>query len=195
MFTGIVESVGEVVELRDQTLVVRSDISDLSVGDSISVMGVCLTVTKVIDGRFELRLSEETLRRSNLGDLKTSSLLNLELPMKPDTRFGGHIVQGHVDGVARVVEKKELPGSTELTFDLGRDLLAYVVEKGSIALDGVSLTVSALHPSGVTVSLIPHTLATTTLSRLEEGDSVNVEVDVLAKHVERLMYRDEGGSI
>jgi riboflavin synthase len=93
------------------------------------------------------------------------------------------------------VEKKELPGSTELTFDLGRDLLAYVVEKGSIALDGVSLTVSALHPSGVTVSLIPHTLATTTLSRLEEGDSVNVEVDVLAKHVERLMYRDEGGSI
>ncbi|HEX8134366.1 MAG TPA: riboflavin synthase [Actinomycetes bacterium] len=209
MFTGIVEGTGTVVALT------RSGSGDgarlevdapwppdeLAVGDSVAVDGCCLTVVARTPGGFAADLVAETLRRTALGRLATGARVNLERPLALGGRLGGHLVQGHVDGVGRVLDCRPVgpEGSgepqggapvgqgEEVRVELPEDLARYVVEKGSIAVDGVSLTVAAAGPDWFTVALVPHTLAATTLGERDPGDPVHLEVDVVAKYVERLL--------
>ncbi|MDC5695906.1 riboflavin synthase [Intrasporangium calvum] len=193
MFTGIVEELGRVgsIESSTESAVLRIEgplvASDARHGDSIAVNGVCLTVVTHDAAGFTVDVMAETLRRSSLGALRPGDPVNLERAMAASSRFGGHIVQGHVDGTATVVER--VPGDRweVVTFSLPESLARYVVEKGSITVDGVSLTVSAVATTTFSVSLIPTTLEATTLGRKQVGDSVNLEVDVLAKYVENLI--------
>jgi len=201
MFTGIVEELGSVVAFDrpdadsatapapDAVLTVAGPLvtSDARPGDSIAVDGVCLTVTSVADGAFVAEVMPETLRRSSLETLRPGAPVNLERALPADGRLGGHVVQGHVDGVAALVRRTPGPRWDDLAFSAPGTLTRYVAEKGSIALAGVSLTVTWVADDGFGVSLIPTTLAATTLGRLAPGDVVNVEVDVLAKYVERLL--------
>lgn len=187
MFTGIVETVGTAAEVSGLHLGIESDLTDLVVGESIAVNGVCLTVTRPDGGSFVADLSEETLRRTSLGSLKAGSPVNLERAMPAGGRFGGHVVQGHVDGVGTVAGAREFEGSVEMSFTIPAELERYLVHKGSVTLEGVSLTVATLEPGRFAVALIPHTLKSTTLGAKLPGDPVNIEVDVLAKYVERLL--------
>jgi riboflavin synthase len=197
MFTGIIEELGSVVALArpdgddgaDAVLTVAGPLaaSDARPGDSIAVDGVCLTVTSVADDAFVAEVMPETLRRSSLGGLVPGVSVNLERALPANGRLGGHVVQGHVDGVATLVRRTPGPRWDDLDFGAPATLTRYVAEKGSVALAGVSLTVTWVSDEGFGVSLIPTTLAATTLGRLAPGDLVNVEVDVLAKYVERLM--------
>ncbi len=194
MFTGIVEELGEVLGLDTLAedaarLTLRGPVvcSDARHGDSIAVNGVCLTVVDVTEGAFTADVMKETLDRSSLGALAPGSPVNLERAVTMATRLGGHLVQGHVDGVGAVLSRRPAEHWELVEISLPVELSRYVVEKGSIAVDGVSLTVAALTADSFTVSLIPTTLAATTLGRRAPGDQVNLEVDVLAKHVERLM--------
>jgi riboflavin synthase len=193
VFTGIVEelgSVGEIADLGDAArLVIRGPLvtSDAQPGDSIAVNGVCLTVVDLADESFSADVMQETLRRSSLGALVPGSPVNLERAARVDSRLGGHIVQGHVDGVATLAAVEHAEHWTTVTFALPAGLSRYIVEKGSICVDGVSLTVVAVDDATFAVSLIPTTLAHTTLGTRRVGDPVNIEVDVLAKYVERLM--------
>ena len=194
MFTGLVQELGSVAEVqsRDGATRIRVEAAlagELSEGDSVAVNGVCLTAVKPSGGHFEADLSPETLARSALGSLAPGEPVNLELPLRPADRLGGHIVQGHVDGVGRLVSVLDQGTSREVRFDAPAGLLRYVVEKGSIAVDGVSLTVSAVDDAGFSVSLIPETLARTTLGQDRKGRPVNLEVDLIAKHVEKLVAR------
>jgi len=193
MFTGIVEEVGEVREVREQDDVVRLVISgpvvasDTRHGDSIAVNGVCLTAVEVDGADFSVELVPETLRRSSLAGVASGARVNLERAMSNGQRFGGHIMQGHVDGTATVMSHTPGERTAEIRFRLGDGLARYVVEKGSIAVDGVSLTVASVDRDSFSVALIPTTLADTTLGVRQSGDQVNIEVDVLAKYVERLV--------
>jgi riboflavin synthase len=155
----------------------------------VAVNGVCLTATAIRDGTFSADVMHESLRRSSLGEVGAGSSVNLELPLRASDRLGGHVVQGHVDGVAVVRSVVDDGFARVVTFDAPPDLLRYVVEKGSIAVDGVSLTVSAIDDSSFSVSLIPETLERTTLGTADVGRPVNLEVDVLAKYVEKLVSR------
>ena len=197
MFTGIVEEVGTVVAREEQAdsarLRIRATkvLKDVALGDSISVSGVCLTVTDFTDGVWGTDVMAETLRRSSLGAAEPGGRVNLERAVTPQTRLGGHLVQGHVDAVGTV--RSRTPGEhwEVVRVDLPPELARYVVEKGSITVDGVSLTVSAVSPADdaapwFEVSLIPTTLRETTLGERAPGDPVNLEVDVIAKYVERL---------
>ena len=197
MFTGLIADLGLLAAIeRDgdgATLRVRTPLADaLSIGDSIAVNGVCLTATRVSDGELEAQAIRETLARSTLGALAPGDPLNLELPLRADGRLGGHFVQGHVDGVGTVAEVRVEGFSRVLGIEADADLLRFVVEKGSITVDGVSLTVSALRGGGFEVSLIPETLERTTLGRAAVGEPVNLEVDILAKHVGKLLQKWEG---
>lgn len=194
MFTGIVEELGEVVgreNLGDSArLVIRGPIvtSDAGHGDSIAVNGVCLTVVDVLaDGSFSADVMDETLNRSSLRGIDVGTRVNLERAAALQSRLGGHIVQGHVDGTGHVISRTASPHWTVVRIALPAALSRYVVEKGSITVDGVSLTVSALGPDWFEVSLIPTTLDLTTLGRAEVGAPVNLEVDIIAKYVERLL--------
>jgi riboflavin synthase len=192
MFTGLIADLGRVTTLeRDDTgatiTIATALAGDLSEGDSIAVNGVCLTATHIDGEGFRAQAMEETLRRSSLGALKEGSPVNLELPLRPDGRLGGHIVQGHVDGTGTVAEIRAEGFARVLRIDCGPEFERYLVEKGSVAIDGVSLTISALERGGFSVSLIPETLERTNLGRVAVGERVNLEVDILAKHVERLM--------
>ena len=194
MFTGLVADLGTVTAV-DATedgvrLAVRTSLApEISEGDSVAVNGVCLTATSIADGVFSADVMQESLRRSSLGEVVSGSSVNLELPLRASDRLGGHVVQGHVDGVAFVRSVVEDGFSRVVTFDAPAELLRYVVEKGSIAVDGVSLTVSAIDGDSFSVSLIPETLERTTLGAAEVGRPVNLEVDVLAKYVEKLVTR------
>ena len=169
-------------------LTVESDLAgELSTGDSVAVNGVCLTATAILDGAFTADVMQESLRRSSLAEVREGSAVNLELPLRATDRLGGHVVQGHVDGVAVVSDVREDGFARIVTFDVSRELLRYVVEKGSIAVDGVSLTVSSITDDTFSVSLIPETLERTTLGAADVGRPVNLEVDVLAKYVEKLV--------
>jgi riboflavin synthase len=197
MFTGLIAEVGTVTARRPRAagagLVVRARLAeDLSEGDSIAVSGVCLTATGVGDGCFEAEAMAETLRRTTLGALAAGDRVNLELPLRVDDRLGGHIVQGHVDGVGSVSAMDEQGLARVLRIDTEPQLARYLVEKGSVAVDGVSLTVSALREHGFEVSLIPETLRRTNLGTVVIGGRLNLEVDVLAKHVERLLAAGQG---
>jgi len=193
MFTGIVEELGEVVAIERQSDAARFTIrgplvtSDAGHGDSIAVNGVCLTVVDLVDGTFTADVMAETLDRSSLGALAPGSPVNLERPVTLSDRLGGHLVQGHVDGTGTVLERIPAEHWEVVRVALPKGLARYVVEKGSITVDGVSLTVMAVGPDWFSVSLIPTTLALTTLGRKGPGDPVNLEVDIVAKYVEKLM--------
>ncbi|MFD0040886.1 riboflavin synthase [Streptomyces anulatus] len=193
MFTGIVEELGEVTAVEQLTDASRFRLRGPVVtesakhGDSIAVNGVCLTVVDTVDGEFTADVMAETLKRSSLGALTTGSRVNLERPMALGGRLGGHIVQGHVDGTGTIVERTPSEHWEIVKVSLPPELTRYVVEKGSITVDGVSLTVVDAAADHFTISLIPTTLALTTLGRKQPGDPVNLEVDVLAKYVERLL--------
>ncbi|HVE97636.1 MAG TPA: riboflavin synthase [Mycobacteriales bacterium] len=193
MFTGIVEEVGEVVRvdpLPDAArLVVRGTAvtSDARDGESVAVNGVCLTVVETADGCFSADVMAETLRRSSLGGLRAGSRVNLERAVRVGDRLGGHVVQGHVDGTGELLERVRDEHWDVVRISLPDSLARYVVQKGSITVDGVSLTVVDVAPGSFSVSLIPTTLASTTLGGRSPGETVNLEVDVLAKYVERLL--------
>jgi riboflavin synthase len=208
VFTGIVEELGEVVALEERQgsarLTVRGPrvTCDAARGDSIAINGVCLTVTGTSDGQFTADVMGETLHRSSLGALRPGSQVNLERPMRLDGRLGGHIVQGHVDGTGTILERRSAGHWQVVRIAVPPGLVRYVVEKGSVAIDGVSLTVSALsgagaaggaagdrgsQPGWIEVSLIPETLERTTLGSKQAGEVVNLEVDMIAKYVERLL--------
>ena len=192
MFTGIVREIGTVAAFDGSRLVVTAPetASGVDVGDSVSVAGVCLTVVLASEGRLAFDVVPETIARTALGRLETGDVVNVEPSLRVGDQLGGHVVQGHVDAVGRVrstLTLTSLPESRRVWFDAPDDVVRYCIEKGSIAVDGVSLTVASLDDEGFEVALIPHTLTVTTLGRLEEGDAVNLEIDQLAKVVERLL--------
>jgi len=190
VFTGLVADLGTVAEVDASEAGVRLTVRtalELTEGDSVAVNGVCLTATSLPDGAFTADVMQETLRRSSLGALEEGTKVNLELPLRADDRLGGHFVQGHVDGLGTIWEVREEGFSHVVTIGAPPEILRYVIEKGSIAVDGVSLTVSGLGDDWLQVSLIPETLERTTLGEATTGATVNLEVDVLAKYIERLV--------
>jgi len=198
MFTGIVEETGRIEAVEDtdagRRLQIATTFTDLSAGASIAVDGACLTVEEYEPGkRFSVFLAEETLARTTFDRVREGDGVNLELAMAADERFDGHVVQGHVDGTVAVADIERIGDDWAYTFELSPDLARYVVEKGSIALDGISLTVARLDDEAGTfsVAIIPTTYHETTLSEKEPGDEVHVEVDVFAKYVERMVGREE----
>ena len=192
MFTGIVEELGRVVSREGARIVVRCPIaaSDAAIGDSVSIDGVCLTVVALDGDRASFDISRETFDRTSLGALGAEDPVNVERPATLASRLGGHLVQGHVDGIAWVTAvRPDADGGALLSVRLTAQLLRYVVEKGSITLDGVSLTVAAIHGDEIDVALIPHTLQATTLGAIHPDDQLNVEVDVVAKYVAKNMAK------
>jgi len=195
MFTGIIETSGTLRSVRRErggaTLVIDAafDSGALVLGESISVEGPCLTVERVLGAGFEAFASSETLDRTTLGRLRSGQKVNLERAMKADGRFGGHIVTGHVDAVGTVRQNKAFGDAREVTIEAGREVLAFLAEKGSVTVNGVSLTVNGVTGKGFTLMLIPHTLAGTALDGLSPGNPVNLEVDVLARYVHSFLGR------
>jgi riboflavin synthase len=194
VFTGLIGELGTIDAVQrtevGARLRVRGALArDLREGDSVAVNGVCLTATAVNGGAFSADVMAETLRRSSLDAIGTGDAVNLELPLRASDRLGGHLVQGHVDGLGTVREIRDEGFARIVRIGAPADLLRYVVAKGSIAVDGISLTVAELHDDGFEVSLIPETLQRTNLGRAAPGTRVNLEVDVLAKYVERLVAR------
>jgi riboflavin synthase len=186
MFTGLVKALGTVAAIDGGRMRIEAEPLGLSEGDSIAVDGVCLTATSVDGGAFDADVMDETLRRSTLGSLASGDTVNLEPPLRAGDPLGGHVVQGHVDGTGAVESVSEEGFARVVRIAAAPELLRYVVEKGSIAVDGVSLTVAEVDGEGFSVSLIPETLERTTLGTAAPGRAVNLEVDVLAKYVEKL---------
>jgi riboflavin synthase len=190
VFTGLVQDLGEITAVDASGDGVRLAIAttlELAEGDSVAVNGVCLTATAVSDGHFAADVMNETLRRSSLAEVSAGSKVNLELPLRAADRLGGHFVQGHVDGVGGIWDVREDGFARVVTIGAPPEIMRYVIEKGSIAVDGVSLTISALGDEWFQVSLIPETLERTILGEANTGTPVNLEVDVLAKYIERLV--------
>lgn len=193
MFTGIIEEMGIVSSIAEGsvsaviTIQASKVLEESKVGDSIAVNGVCLTVTSIHDKVFSADVMAETLRRSSLGSLSKGSLVNLERAMAADGRFGGHIVSGHIDGTGTIVSMKREDNAVWVTINTKQEILKYIVEKGSIAIDGISLTVAGLGEDTFSVSVIPHTGSETTLLKKSAGDIVNLENDVIGKYVDRLL--------
>jgi riboflavin synthase len=197
VFTGIVEELGEVVGIDlsgdSARIRIRGPLVTQGAGrgDSIAINGVCLTVTSLQDGEFSADVMGETLDHSSLGALSAGTVVNLERPVRPDGRLGGHIVQGHVDGTGAILDRRVAGDWEQVRISIPAELSRYVVDKGSVAVDGISLTVSGIggdgHGSWFEVSLIPETLTRTTLGRKQQGEVVNIEVDLIAKYVERLL--------
>ena len=192
MFTGIVEEVGRVISAGMPRVEIACALAGLAPGDSVAVDGVCLTVTELREGSFAAELSEETLARTSLGRLAAGSTVNLERPVTAMGRLGGHVVQGHVDGTGTIRRIDPKAASVEMWFEPPPGLRRYLVQKGSVAVDGVSLTVADMEDGAFSVALIPHTLRATTLGGKAAGDVVNLEVDILAKYVESLLNRISG---
>jgi riboflavin synthase len=200
MFTGIVEDIGTVAGIKRRGKessiafrVKKIGAGEIAKGESIAVNGACLTVTSVEGDTFTVDASRETLSRTSLGKLKAGSIVNLERSLRAGDRMGGHIVSGHVDGVGKVKSKKKRGGSVEFRFTAPGRIMKYVIEKGSVAIDGVSLTVNSVEGGEFTVNIIPYTLAETTFGTLRTGSTVNIECDMIGKYVEKLMSakRDE----
>lgn len=197
MFTGLVEEVGRVVALeRGAGAELRVAAPKLAggarIGDSISINGVCLTVTKAAGDVLSFRAVEETLSRSNLGRLKSGDPVNLEPSVSADRLFGGHFVLGHVDGVGTITSFDKRPGTAALVISAPDEVMRYVVPKGSIAIDGISLTVASLSEHGLSVAVIPHTIESTNLAARKPGDTVNLEADILGKYVEKFVSARTG---
>lgn len=194
MFTGIVEELGTIRAVRRGaasavlSIGAAEVLSDLKIGDSVAVNGVCLTVTSLDDGGFTADVMHETLNRSSLGALIPGSRVNLERAMPANGRFGGHIVSGHIDGTGKVASVRPDDNALWYTIYAAPELLRYIVEKGSVTIDGISLTVAAVDEVSFSVSLIPHTAAVTTLGKKRAGDTVNLETDIIGKYVEKLLH-------
>lgn len=193
MFTGLIEELGQLKSIKKKgnsmslSISAQDIMNDLAVGDSIAVNGICLTVTDFASGVFTVDVMPETLTRTSLNSLSVGSKVNLERAMAATGRFGGHFVSGHIDGVASLVEKTFVDNSVVFKFKFAAELNKYLVQKGSIAIDGVSLTIAQLGEAEFTVSIIPHTLAETNLGEYTIGDRVNIEVDMLAKYIESIL--------
>ena len=198
MFTGIIQSIGKISQIQpkggDFRLTLQSGklpLGGAQLGDSIAVSGVCLTAIELGDGWFSADVSRETLSRTTLGDLKPGSRVNLELALTPTTRLGGHIVSGHVDGVGEVVQRSADARSVRFVIEAPAPLAKYIAEKGSICVDGVSLTVNAVDGKRFDLNIVPHTLAETTIEEYQPGRKVNLEVDLLARYLERLLLGEK----
>ena len=189
MFTGIIEEVGQVARIGGGSLVIdcAKVIEDVHLGDSIAVNGVCLTVTHFDKSSFTADVMPETVRRTSLAELKKGSPVNLERALTLASRLGGHIVSGHIDGTGEIVKFADEGNAILMTISAGPELLRYIVEKGSVALDGISLTVAKVTDSDFTVSLIPHTREVTNLGSKKTGSPINIETDVLGKYVEKML--------
>jgi riboflavin synthase len=202
MFTGIIEEVGRVTSIKNENdnrrLTVSSSqlVKELKTGDSMAVSGVCLTAVDIAPDSVGFDLAEETWNRTSFSRIKPGALVNLELPMRADGRFGGHIVQGHVDGTGKFVALDVIPGTDNfwLRIEIPPELARYVIFKGSLSIEGISLTVAKIEGTQVTVAIIPHTTEMTNLKSLEPGDPVNLEVDMIAKYVEKMMKGDSENS-
>lgn len=194
MFTGIVEELGAIRAVRRGaasavlSIGAAEVLSDLKIGDSVAVNGVCLTVTSLDDGGFTADVMHETLSRSSLGALAPGGRVNLERAMPANGRFGGHIVSGHIDGTGKIASVRPDDNALWYTISAAPELLRYIVEKGSITIDGISLTVAAVDEVSFSVSLIPHTAAVTALGKKRAGDIVNLETDIIGKYVEKLLH-------
>jgi riboflavin synthase len=203
MFTGIVEEVGRVTRIEQNgenrriTVAAENVARELKTGDSIAVSGVCLTALEIRPGSFCADLAPETWDRTSFSRIHEGALINLELPMKADGRFGGHIVQGHVDGVGELIALERIADSENwwLRVELPHDVEKYTVYKGSISIEGISLTVAKLEGTICTVAIIPHTVEMTNLNSLRPGDPVNLEADLIAKYVEKMMAREPAESV
>jgi len=199
MFTGIIEVMGRVTQVQRRedllllTIAPQAALTDMVVGDSICVNGVCLTVTALSHGGFQADCSPETHKRTNLGSLKPQDEVNLERALRISDRLGGHLVTGHVDGTGYVGEVRKGTGSMTMTIRIPHELSPYVVEKGSVAMEGVSLTVSGIVGDELQVAVIPYTVAHTSLGRKRVGDRVNIEVDLIGKYVKRFMQQGGAG--
>ncbi|MAD16526.1 MAG: riboflavin synthase [Alteromonadaceae bacterium] len=198
MFTGIIEDVGHIEtltptgdDIRLRIRVNKLDMSDVALGDSIANNGVCLTVVDMNSSGFSADVSHETIKRSGFADYKAGSKVNLEKAMLPTSRFGGHIVSGHVDGVGEVVSVNPVGRYVEIWVQAPKDLARYLAEKGSITVDGVSLTVNAVEGAKFLITLIPHSLQETIIGGYKKGTKINLEVDVVARYLERLMLGDK----
>lgn len=201
MFTGIVEELGSIRSVRRGqhssvlSIAAKDILSDLKIGDSVAVNGVCLTATTVDGSGFTADVMHETLNRSSLGSLTVGSHVNLERAMAANGRFGGHIVSGHIDGTGTIRALRRDDNAVWYTVSAAPSLLKYIVEKGSIAIDGISLTVAAVDDASFSVSIIPHTAASTILGSKRPGDTVNLETDLIGKYVEKLLtFRDQPAS-
>ncbi len=200
MFTGIIEEKGKIEAIKhgakSAVLTIRAEhiLDDVKIGDSVAVNGVCLTATSVGSNYFTADVMAETLRRSSLGSLKQGSEVNLERAMLLGGRFGGHIVSGHIDGTGIIRSMIKEDNAVWVTIEAGRSILDLIVEKGSIAIDGISLTVAAVDETSFSVSLIPHTGKETTLLSKKTGDIVNLENDIVGKYIEKLMKKTESSS-
>jgi riboflavin synthase len=198
MFTGVIEEVGQVASLtnqqRNRRLTVSSSqlVKELKTGDSIAVSGVCLTAVEITPSTFAADLAEETWNRTSFSRINPGALVNLELPMRADGRFGGHIVQGHVDGTGRFLALEPIAETDNfwLRIEIPPELARYVIYKGSLSIEGISLTVARIEGTEVTAAVIPHTVEMTNLKSLKPGDPVNLEVDMIAKYVEKMLHGD-----
>ena len=202
MFTGIIEEIGKVTSIREErgtrrlTVAASQLIKELKKGESIAVSGVCLTAVGLSPNAVAFDLAEETWNRTSFSRIDEGALVNLELPMRADGRFGGHVVQGHVDGTGEFLALDRIPGAEDywLRIRIPADLARYVILKGSLSIEGISLTVAKIEGTEVTVAIIPHTAEMTNLRSLNPGDPVNLEVDMIAKYVEKMMKGESANS-
>jgi len=202
MFSGIIEEVGQITRIEQNgedrriTIAATQAPKELKTGDSVAVSGVCLTAVDIRPGSFSADLAPETWIRTSFSRIQQGAPVNLELPMKADGRFGGHIVQGHVDGVGKLISLKRIADSENwwLEIELPEEIEKYTVYKGSICIEGISLTVAGLEENRCAVAIIPHTVEATNLNSLKVGDPVNLEADLIAKYVEKMMRREAGTS-
>lgn len=201
MFTGIIEEIGEILAVQrnaeSMILTIKAEkiLDDMQVGDSVATNGVCLTVVGIAGSSFQADVMHETMRRSSLGKLKTGSRVNLERAMRADARFGGHMVAGHIDGTGIITDVRKDDNAVWYTIAAEPRILHYVIEKGSIAIDGISLTVATVSKEDFSVSIIPHTLQETTLAHRRAGDLVNLENDMVGKYIEKFLTEGvQGGA-
>ena len=201
MFTGIIEEIGTVKQIRTGhtscilTISANTVLSDAGLGDSIAVNGTCLTVCSIEENSFSADVMPETMRRTNLGELRAGSKVNLERAMAANGRFGGHFVSGHIDGTGTITQMRREENAVWVTVAAEQTILRYLVEKGSVAIDGISLTVARVSGQDFSVSVIPHTAQETTLLLRKNGDHVNLECDIIAKYTEKLLHPESSGGI
>ena len=196
MFTGIIEELGKISKISSNEVIIEcvKVLKDTKLGDSIAVDGVCLTVTRLFENRFSADISPETLKITALNKLKTGDLVNLERAMRADGRFGGHMVSGHIDGKGKCVNIQKVGEFFEFYIELDIELAKYVIKKGSIAINGISLTIAGVNNNIIKVAVIPHTYENTNLKNLQKSDIVNIEVDMIAKYIEKFLSTSDNKS-
>ena len=201
MFTGIIEELGIIKKIKNtetgKELIIHAEnvIKDLKIGDSLAVNGVCLTLVGINKKKLKFELVNETLNRSNLGELKIKSKVNLERAMTLTTRIGGHLLQGHVETTGIIIDKQDLGESCNIVIGVNPEWMRYCIKKGSIALDGIALTITDIVDNFISLTIIPHTLDMTTLGFKDIGDTINIETDIIAKYIENLLYFEEKDNI